>query len=456
MRSLYALLALILTLPAAAQPVLTWEPVGDEPRDSDLAYAADDDGALVYGGVGIRSNGRNEFATWRLPPPHDASTSWEDAGPRVGGGEDWTLPLGRDTLIVQAHVSMYRSTDGGQTWERRGESNTLGSEHVLTIPAGLYAGRIVVATGQRNALFSSDRGATWETAFDGGGVVDDSVEVIRAAAVASGPHAGRLVGVGLSGVTTSDDGGLTWDKNPNEWAHFQQNTFCVAALRGQAPSGGDRLITLINDTRVLGDSLTVTVSDDGGDTWQRGPSVHPGSFRSCVEAVDLGGGRAVAVMKRGPIWGTEDGGATWTVWSEFLGDPAEDRAGWAMVDPEGRLIVGLYKNGIGPDDTAHDMRTVERLTPVAREPAPAASGAPLHVSPNPSSGAVRVALDIGTPEAAWLTVFDARGRAVYTHASGARTAHAWEVNTAAWAAGVYVARAEVRGEQVTARFTVAR
>ncbi|OZC01911.1 T9SS type A sorting domain-containing protein [Rubricoccus marinus] len=66
-------------------------------------------------------------------------------------------------------------------------------------------------------------------------------------------------------------------------------------------------------------------------------------------------------------------------------------------------------------------------------------------------------LDLGAPEAVTVTVFDARGRAVWASGAGpARGEHAWEIDASAWAAGVYVVRAEIGGGAVSARLTVAR
>ena len=279
--------------------------------------------------------------------PSDADR-WEYVGPTPRPVHSWVLPLGGDTLLAQGNGDMYRSLDGGLTWRERDEVNSNNPSQVLLVPAGPYAGRVVVATGQRNVSFSADRGGSWQSALRNDGTVTDSIAVERVTAITAGPRAGRLVGVGISGVSTSDDGGLTWQKDGPEFAFFQQSANCVATLRGQAPGGGDRVLAVMNDIRVPDDSVRVTMSDDGGETWQRGQGLFPGAFRTCVEAVDLGGGRAVAVMMRGPIWGTEDGGATWTVWSEFLGDPSEDRARWAMVDAQGRLIIGLFE---GPRPT---------------------------------------------------------------------------------------------------------
>ena len=82
--------------------------------------------------------------------------------------------------------------------------------------------------------------------------------------------------MGLNGITFSDDGGETWQKTADEWAFFQQSADCIATLRGQAPGGGDRLLAVVIDIRIPVDSIRVTLSDDGGETWQRAAGPLPG------------------------------------------------------------------------------------------------------------------------------------------------------------------------------------
>ena len=163
-------------------------------------------------------------------------------------------------------------------------------------------------------------------------------------------------------------------------------------------------------------------------------------------------------MMRGPLWGTEDAGETWSVWAPSPADPlTNDRAAWAMLDGEGRLVVGVYRNG---SEDAYDLRTTAPVVAVARESAPpAASGASLRVEPNPASGAARVRLTLASAETeVRVSVFDARGREVAVVASGALASgeHALAVDTSALASGVYVVRAVVGDRAESARFSVVR
>lgn len=357
--------------------------------------------------------------------------------------------------MTEEGIYYYRSVDGGQTWEEM--ARRLGNaQRVILTPGGIpHGGRIVVATGGKNVAFSPDRGATWSRP-DTDVEASDSVNVQRLAVVTTGPRAGRLVGAGPNGITTSDDGGATWAKAPDEWAYFQQSADCVATLAGQAPGGGDRLVAVVNDIRIPDDSVRVTVSDDGGDSWQRPAALPRGPSRTCTDVVDLGGGLAAAVLLRGPVYGTRDGGATWELWSDLTTGGVEGgEFEWAFAGPAGRLYVG-WNGGDGP--RTHDLRTTVPVSvAVSREAeAPEASGGgglSLRVSPNPASGMVRIAVEgARTPEAVEITIVDARGREVArVQASGGV-----EVSTVGWAPGAYVARAVVGGESVSARFTVVR
>ena len=268
---------LLVTCAASAQVPfpLEWEQVGSTPIDSEVAYALDHDGALLYAGYGLPDDyGFDINGVWRLPPPLDSTSAWEQVAPPPRASLRWVRPLAGDTLIVEEFTGYYRSTDRGQTWTLQGEDEGH-SQHVLVVPPGVpYAGRIVVATSYRMASFSDDRGGSWQAAVEPGPPAQDATAE-RIAVVTAGPHAGRLVAAGSYGLTYSDDGGATWTPTADEYAHFQQTSNCIATLRGQASGGGDRLVAVVNDIRIPTDSVYVTTSDDGGDTWQRGKASSP-------------------------------------------------------------------------------------------------------------------------------------------------------------------------------------
>jgi hypothetical protein len=307
------------------------------------------------------------------------------------------------------------------------------------------------------AIYSDDRGASFQIAARPGVAAPDA-DTDRLAVVTAGPNTGRILGAGTYGVVKSDDGGHTWVAT-SEYAWLQMSAKCIAVLRGQAPGGGDRVVTVINDARIPDDSIRVSVSDDGGDTWRRPDAVLPGDYRTCVEVVDLGGGRAVAVMLRGPVYGTEDAGETWTEWSAWPGgtDPLGRVAfaKWAVLGPDGHLYLGLSHNGF---PNVYDVRTTVPVGMITSSGAPpsASSGLSLSVRPNPSDGRVTVEIVAETPETVRVSVFDALGREVASVYEGAVSdRREVAVETAGLSPGVYVVRASVAGRAAaTARFTL--
>jgi hypothetical protein len=164
-------------------------------------------------------------------------------------------------------------------------------------------------------------------------------------------------------------------------------------------------------------------------------------------------------MLRGPVYGTEDAGETWTEWSAWPGgtDPLGSvaRATWAVLGPDGHLYLGLSHNGF---PNVYDVRTTVPVGMITSSgaPPPASSGLSLSVRPNPSDGRVTVAIVADAPETVRVSVLDALGREVAVIYDGAVSDRlALPVETADLSPGVYVVRASVAGRAAaTARFTL--
>ena len=339
---------------------------------------------------------------------------------------------------------------------------------MVEVPAGLpHAGRLLCGNraGQDGAgyvTFSDDRGDSWHEGSGPAGT--PSPEAVYLEVVRSGPRAGRVVAAGEWGIATSDDGGATWQPTAL-WQHFRYDGLGLATLSDAAPNGGDRLLASVNDP-ATSDPNGLFVSDDGGDTWTQVFSFPDNPNR--VSFLDLGGGAALAVMAHGEVRRTEDGGASWAdvgVVPHSLATGAVGRAQWAWRGPDGRLYVGGGSLGPprpGQTPESYTWRTTEPLA-VAGEAAPSAGEAVgVAVSPNPASGQVAVGVTLAAPSASVrVEVYDAIGRRLDTlHEGPLAGALSLDVDTSAWAPGVYVVR--VTGDAIgdaaigTARFTVAR
>ena len=452
-------------LPVSAQTTLSWQSFSDLIIDGPSAPAFYDN-KVLYGGAANTIHG--DFLAvglFQSTEPLSSASEWS-VFLNAHDGEyvsDNVFYVGTDTLLATGGgIGFFRSLDAGTSWTRLDPQPDPYPDvkQWFEIPEGVpHAGRILGAARYSMAIYSDDRGASFQTAEQPQTAAPDA-EVIRLTSVTAGPNTGRILGGGLSGITMSDDGGHTWAQT-QEWAYFAMDAACIGSLRGQAPGGGDRMVTLINDIRIQDDSLRISVSDDGGDTWRRPQAVPQGHFRSCVEIVDLGQGRAVAVLKRGPIYGTEDAGETWTKWSDWPGPTGQAGVAvftkWATLGPDGHLYVGLSHNSA---PNVFDVRTTVPVGMItANGPTPAVeSRLTLSVRPNPSDGRVTVLLEAAEPGIVRLSVVDALGREVALLFDGPVTERREvPVETSGLAPGVYVVRASTAGfADVTSRFTVAR
>ncbi len=458
------MVVIVLALPLSAQATFQWERYGDLRIDGEGAPAFDAEGRMLY--AGIANDLSDEFkwyGLFSLQAPYDSAMQWVQevdffSGPQIWGN---AFSISTDSILATGN-GFYRSVDAGATWTRLdAQPNPYPRvRQWIEIPAGVpNAGRILGAADQSMAIYSDDRGASFQTAESPGSSAPDA-NADRLTVVTSGPNTGRILGAGLSGITKSDDGGQTWSAT-SEWVFRQMDTRCISTLRGQAPGGGDRLVTLINDLRIQDDSLRISLSDDGGETWRRPQAVLQGAFRTCSEIVDLGMGRAVAVLLRGPIYGTEDAGETWTKWSDWPGPTGQAGVAvftkWATLGPDGHLYVGLSHNSA---PNVFDVRTTVPVGMItANGPTPAVeSRLTLSVRPNPSDGRVTVLLEAAEPGIVRLSVVDALGREVALLFDGPVTERREvPVETSGLAPGVYVVRASTAGfADVTSRFTVAR
>ena len=453
-------LAALAAAAASAQPAppVSWERVGDRPLGIDLPPFAEDDGT-VWAGATEAYPSRGVFT---LAPPYDGSVAWTFVPGDYWqiGSPGWVHLVAPDTLLYYGRW-LYRSVDGGRTWtENRVE---LRFEDMVQVPAGLpHAGRIIGDHRPELVTYSDDAGLTWDVSAERPDAIHGA-DIDRFAVVESGPRAGRVVGAGGWGLTYSDDGGRTWAPTP-EYAHYQMRAGCVAALRGRAPGGGDRLLAVLNDIRIEDDSVRVAVSDDGGDTWRRSAALLRGGERTCVDAVDLGGGRAAVAILRGPVYGTLDGGETWAEWGPWpLVDREDgDHAKWLWVDPAGHLWVGVSRRGPALPWVARSSVPLAAFA-TAEAPIPEApAGLAVTVAPNPTASGATVAFDLAGVASVTVSVHDVLGREVArTAAEYGAGAHAVALDAGRWSPGVYLVRVETAVEGAAPvvavhRLTVAR
>jgi len=456
---------LALALPAASaqapQPIppdslppgagFAWERVGDRPLNARVLTFAPD-GTLWAG----RSGG-----IYRMAPPITAGGVWEERHPLHGATA--LLVLGRgangDTLIsVQGHT--FRSVDGGQTWTDVFPNGVDGS--LARGPAG------ILLVGTASAVRSTDRGATWTDATYTEGL-QGAYALLPLPPTPSRPAWHVLAG-GVNGILVSADTARSFMPSAMYTRH-RYGIYRLAAV--EAPGGPAgvpaRALAAGFDTAFPG--ARVWTSDDGGRTW-----AERGSLRDVLDGgagytgpkalVALGPQAphsAVAVLGRGAMHRTDDGGETWALVGRLPleGATEEERRSNRVQDvilgPDGRLYVALARPGLS-SNWVWVYRTADPVVVGAEETAePGNAGLALSVVPNPVTDSAALTLSLARPSPVCVAVYDLLGREVALLYEGALPAgtHVLPFDGSALPAGVYVVRARAGEGVTTVRLTVA-
>ena len=460
------------TFPGPGEGAFTWERLGDVPVNP-AALAWTPQGRLVANGSFATYNVLNALAgqagIWER---YDAPQSYS---PGLIVLSDGTVLIGQRTID--------RSTNGGLTWVRTCDSSVDGCVGPDTfpsfreLPAGHpHAGRVISGT----RLYSDDRGATWTQA----GYTGPQADPPDIADVAVLPSGRLLAASDGWGLLSSDDGGASWTAHPTLYAPYRYATYAVTpfatpgSVQSGAPSCGLADTSLCEGAVAIGTDATdaynrVWLTSDGGRTWRQGEPlvqlydgvsqfVVAGLFDLGLDAA-TGLGRAVAVLGRGFVFATRDGGQTWAVVARapVAGTGSESKVVHsAVLGLDGRLYAAVVNNNSFEPEWVY--RTVEPVTaafPVAGEAPPAAPSAlGVSVRPNPAGGRVEVVVSLAAAGAVRVVVLDALGREVAVVLAGEASAgeRVVGVDTSAWPAGVYVVRATAGAQVATARLVVAR
>ncbi|MDN3293309.1 glycosyl hydrolase [Streptomyces ficellus] len=371
-----------------------WKPLGPtniggrivslalDPKRADTVYAA-----AASGGVWRSTDAGQTFASvW--------PDGWTQAMGAVATGPDGTLYAGTGEpnpgggSITYEGTGMYRSTDGGAHWRPIGLRDS-GAISAITVDPGnprrVYvaaAGSLYNGGGDRGVYRSDDGGDTWERILAGANEFTGATEVfVRGRTLYAvmwdhrrTPRLRTYGGVG-SGVFRSTDGGGTWQR-------------LAGGLPAQGPDvgriglavAGERLYAIVNKTS--GPFEGFYTSTDGGDSWSRTPADEKltgsqSTFGWWFGKVWTDPADARHVHVAGvPLMTTKDAGATWTyddssihvdqhamVWDPrrpgrvYLGNDggvyrsdANGDGGWVKARHE--PYTQLYSAAISPQDTS--------------------------------------------------------------------------------------------------------
>ncbi|WP_412062019.1 T9SS type A sorting domain-containing protein [Rubrivirga sp. IMCC45206] len=411
------LLTLVLAATAAAQPgPLVWERVGEI---EDLRW-----GGFVGDTLVIVEHRGSESYVLRPGEITFDQASWADFR---GTG---LLGVAPDTLVFRRLSDVFRTADGGASWDRVVDGDAYSD------PVVLASGVLLVGTpGNQGGpgtlgLRSTDRGATWAFVGLGGGADGIATSAFVEVPPSPAAPAGAIVAAGFNGVAYSTDDGQTWTPTA------LYGPLAYAADTAALVAGTDRVVAVVGAN--LG-PLLVYASDDGGATWASLGPPPPGTSGISSRLLPAPDGALYLYETYGdddgrdglPVWRSVDGGATWAdvgrVWTEWSAVPKS-----MAVGPDGRLWAaagGRLSPGV-PGRVGGVFRTVAPVWAVSEESAPARQALSVAVFPNPSADRATVEVS----QTVQISIVDALGREVAAWDSARRV----EVDTSGWAPGAYV------------------
>ena len=463
------LLVLALTLGASANAqgalddTTAWEPLGDARQQLQaFTFSGDPDHPTIWGG---------DSGVYRLDQIDGA---WEQVfffpqgGPMLFLGDPFGEPP-PDTLFVGR--GLYRSVDGGETFDRV-ESPAGGSDGRISPGGALdqfppdspYPGRLV--SGHSPAtVYSDDGGDTWTRTETSPRLQTFRLHTFRS---------GRVVAAGFYGAVLSRDGGQTYAPVPALYDTTQISFDLTEMLMLDGfvtgrPGDSTEGRLLIIGTQAGRPSTYAWASDDEGETWREVHAFEYGGTWTALTAVpsEVSGGpgwAAAADPFPGRVWATTDGGETWTQIGRVPGvmvhsDGHTTYAETVETGPDGRLYAGTVRSGNKASWSYRSRgRVAEAMQPVAREAEPEApASVAVSVWPNPTGGAVTVALSLASPQAVRVSVVDALGREVAVlHDGAARDGQRFGIDTEGWPVGAYSVRVVTEAGTASAGLTVAR
>jgi len=286
-----------------------WVPLTDELSNLNHGYVTLDpsDAETIYVGTGeytVQSSGDGLFRST------DGGLSWEriattdEVGSACSGiAIDPTDP---DTIHVTGNRGYVRSTDGGATWDVR--LGAWASSVVLNPldPSVVYVGRHNIG------VYRSTDGGTSFTQLTNG-LPSSNVRRVLLAISASNPNVLYTAiinpGAGLLGLYKTTDGGESWTEKTNT-PDFPYPQGWYDAFVGVDPTDENTVYCggVFPTYAVAG----VIKSTDGGDSWTDitigtlGGQLHPDQH-----AITFGPDGTIWIGNDGGVWKSHDGGQSW-------------------------------------------------------------------------------------------------------------------------------------------------
>ncbi len=339
--------------------------VAGVPGDPDTYYAG-----AASGGVWKTTDGGRTFAAIFDEEPVQAigALAVAPSAPAIvwaGTGEAWTI---RDADVTGDGV--YKSVDGGRTWTHMGLENAGRIGRIVVHPWDpdiVYVcalGRTTAPQQERGVYRTTDGGRSWQrvlfvdanTGCSGLAMEPNDPQVLYAGTwqISMRPWAEKSGGAG-SGVWMSRDGGTTWKRLADGLPHSPVGKVDVAVARSDA----NRVYALIETP----DQGSVWRSDDAGAhwkvvSWDRTLIGRAGYYvRLAVSPTDAD----ELIVASSSLHRSTDGGETFTTIRGGCGDCHD--VWWDSDNPDHFAVTGDGGMGI---TTSHGRRFTSAALPIAQ------------------------------------------------------------------------------------------
>ena len=289
----------------------------------------------------------------------DPNTVW------AGTGEAWAI---RDADVVGDGI--YKSTDAGATWANMGLAATGRIGRILVHPTNpniVFACALGRATGpqqERGVYRTTDGGKTWErvlfvdpnTGCSGLSLDPADPNTIVAGMWSLVMHTYKIESGGAgSGVFISHDGGTAWTRASKGLPNSPVGKVGVAI----APSNPKRIYALIETDR----QGSLWRTDDGGDQWTVVSWARPliGRAGYYTHVMVSPANQDEVLIAESSFWRSMDGGKTFTVVQQWGGDNHD-----IWWDPTNANHIGITNDLNGRMSWTHGNVWQQAALPIAQ------------------------------------------------------------------------------------------